>query len=315
VEVTGFPTSTTDLFAAVSVAMFVYIGVELILLHFRRRTLRLAEARTAACGFLSIVAATVLIARFWGPFGVALMATVGASLSPVDSLGLGPVGWLYGWFVYEFWYWVQHWAAHKVRLLWCIHSPHHAPRSLHMLIGTNHHLLESVFYMPFFAGFATAILGVDPLVCLGLNFVDSIWGSFLHISDDIVPRGRYGVLGRALQTPAHHRVHHAKNVRYLDRNYCSITLFWDWVFGTLEPLRDAEPPEYGITRDVDTGSFWDVHFREFVLLRRDVRAARGWRDRLGFVLRPPGWLPGDDSQTASARQRALRPLTSLPGAR
>jgi sterol desaturase/sphingolipid hydroxylase (fatty acid hydroxylase superfamily) len=314
VEVTGLPESIANLFAAVSVAMFLYIGVELLVLHFRRHSLRLPEARTAAFGFLSVVVATVLMARLVGPFGVALMATAGASHSPVDSMGLGPVGWFYGWLVYEFWYWVMHCAAHKVRLLWCIHSPHHAPRSLHMLIGTNHQLLESVFYMPFFAGFATAVLGVDPLVCLGLNFVDSIWGSFLHISDDIVPRGCYGVLGRVLQTPAHDRVHHAKNVRYLDRNYCSITLFWDWVFGTLEPLRDAETPEYGITRDVDTGSFWDVHFREFVLLWRDVRAARRWSDRLGFLFRPPGWRPGDDSQTASVRQRALHPLPKFPGA-
>ena len=229
-------------------------------------------------------------------------------------MGRGSVGWLYGWFVYEFWYWFQHWAAHKVRLLWCIHSPHHAPGSLHMLIGANHHFIESVLYMPFFAGFATAVMGVDPLVCLGLNFVDSIWGSLLHVSDEIVRRGRYGVLERVLQTPAHHRVHHAKNVRYLDRNYCSITLFWDWVFGTLEPLRDEERPDFGITREVDTGSFWDVHFGEFVRLWKDVRSAPGWPARCGYLLRPPGWRPGDASRTADARRRALGPLTSGSGA-
>ena len=302
--------STTRLFAVISGAMFLYIGAELFVLHFRRRALRLAEARTAALGFLSIASTTILLTRFWGPVGVALMATLGAGLSPVDSFGLGPVGWIYGLFVYEFWYWVQHWAAHKVRLLWCIHSPHHAPESLHMLIGTNHNPIESVFYMTFFAGFMTAIVGVDPIVCIGLNFVDSIWGSLLHISDDLVPRGRYGPLERFLQTPSHHRVHHAKNVRYLDRNYCSMTLFWDWLLGTLEPLRDEEAPRYGITREVDTGDFWDVQFREFALLRDDVRRARGWRDKIGYLLRPPGWRPGDASQTAAGRQRALRASAS-----
>ena len=297
--------STATLVAILFGSMFAYVLVELAVLHFRRRTLRLTEARTAALGLLSIGVVTGLIARFWGPFGVALMASAGAALSPIDSFGLGAFGWLYGWLVYELWYWIQHWAAHKVRLLWCIHSPHHAPESLHMLIGTNHHVLESVFYMPFFAGFAPALLGVDPLVCLGLNVIDAIWGSFLHISDDVVPRGRYGALGRLLQTPSHHRVHHAKNVRYLDRNYCSITLFWDWVFGTLEPLRADEPPRYGITREVDTGSFWDVHFREFVLLWRDVRDATSWADKLGYLLRPPGWRPGDASGTAAGRRRVL----------
>lgn len=286
-------------------AMLAYVGIELAVLHFRRRALRLSEARTAALGMLSVAAAGAIVAGAWAPIGVALFATAGASFAPVDSLGLGPLGWLYGWLVYEFWYWVQHWAAHKVRLLWCIHSPHHAPASLHMLIGTNHHFAESVFYMPFFAGFLPAIMGVDPLVCLAINVVDGLWGSFLHISDDLVRRGRYGVFGRFLQTPAHHRVHHAKNVRYLDRNYCSITLFWDWALGTLEPLRDEEPADYGITRDVDTASFWDVHFGEFRLLWRDVRGATSWGDALGFLVRAPGWRPGDPSRTAASRRRAL----------
>ena len=304
-EPVAFPEPAATWVGLVLGAMLVYVLAELVVLHFRRRTLRLREARTAAFGVLSVATASAIVVRFAGPFGVAAFATMGAALSPIGSLGLDPAGWLYGWLVYEFWYWVQHWAAHKVRLLWCLHSPHHAPQSLHMLIGTNHHFLESVFYMPFFAGFATAILGVDPLVCLALNFVDSVWGSFLHISDDVVRSGRYGPIGRALQTPAHHRVHHAKNVRYLDRNYCSITLFWDWVFGTLEPLRDEEPPIYGITRPVDTASFWDVHFREFVLLFRDVRDAGSWSARFGYLFRPPGWRPGDDSATADARRRTL----------
>ena len=174
-----------------------------------------------------------------------------------------------------------------------------------MLVGTNHHVLEGTFYLPFFAGFMPALFGVDPIVCVAINVVDSVWGSFLHISSEIVPKGRYGFLERILQTPSHHRVHHAKNVRYLDTNYNSITLFWDWAFGTLQPLREGEPPVYGITREVDPGSFWDVHFREFVLLARDVRRARGLRAKLGYLLRPPGWQPGDVSQTAAARKRSV----------
>lgn len=304
-EVVAFPERVDTIVGVLLAALLLYVPIELLVLHFRRRTLRLTEARTALLGLATLGAVLAGITRFWGAFGVALLATVAAGVSPLDSLGLGPVGWLYGWLVYEFWYWVQHWGAHKVRLLWCIHSPHHAPRSLHMLIGANHHFLESVFYMPFFAGFLPALMGVDPLVCIAINVVDSIWGSLLHISDDLVPRGRYGVLGLGFQTPSHHRVHHAKNVRYLDRNYCSITLFWDWALGTLEPLRHDEPPQYGITREVDTGSFWDVHFREFVLLWRDVHDAASWADRVGYLCRPPGWRPDDDSETASARRRAL----------
>lgn len=284
--------------------MLLYVVSELAVLHFRRHTLRLREARTTLFGALSVGVAIAVALRLALPVSVFLLASAGLALSPVGSLGTGLLAWVAGWLVYEFWYWFQHWAAHQTRLLWCIHSPHHAPRSIHMMVGANHHFVESAFYMPFFAGFMPALFGIEPVICVALNLVDSIWGSFLHISDGVVRRGRYGVLGRFLQTPSHHRVHHAKNVRYLDRNYNSITLFWDWLLGTLEPLRDDEPPEYGITREVDTGSFWDVHFREFVLLARDVRAARGL-DKLRYLWKPPGWRPGDASHTAAARRRRL----------
>ncbi len=66
----------------------------------------------------------------------------------------------------------------------------------------------------------------------------------------------------------------------MDTNYISITLFWDCVFGALQPLRDEEPVGYGSTRDVDTDCFWDVHFREFVLLGADIHGARSWGDKL-----------------------------------
>jgi len=288
--------------------LLVYLVVEVVLLQFWYRRLRLREARTAFLGFSSSIVATILIARIGAPFTVAIAAGLGAAASPLESLGLSPAAWIFGWLVYEFWYWVQHWAAHKVRVLWCIHSPHHAPASLHMLVGTNHHFIEGAFYLPFFAGFMPALMGIDPIICVVINVVDGIWGSFLHISDQVIRSGRYGVLERVLQTPAHHRVHHAKNVRYLDRNYNSITLFWDWIFGTLEPLHDEEPPDYGITRDVDTGSFWDVHFGEFILLAEDVRRATDWKDKLRCLWMPPGWQPGDDSKTAASRRRALPKL-------
>ena len=308
-NVVVFPEPYGDLVGLLVSAMFLYIAIEIILLHFKKRKLRLAEARTSGLGFLSVVLTTGLL-QLWVPFGVAMLAVLGSSLSPLGSMGLGSMGlgvfgWVFGWLVYEFWYWVQHWAAHKVRLLWCIHSPHHAPKSLYMLVGTNHHFLEGAFYLPFFAGFVPALFGVDPLVCLTINIIDSIWGSFLHISDEVVPGGRYGIIGRFMQTPAHHRVHHAKNVRYLDTNYCSITLFWDWALGTLQSIHNEEPPSYGISREVDTGSFWDMHFREFVLLGRDIRSTTSWPYKVGFLFKPPGWQPGDDSQTAAARKRVL----------
>lgn len=250
-------------------------------------------------GILSQGFAGGVFGRLAGPLTVAIGASAGGKTALFES-GLGPLWWVYGLIVYEFFYWLQHWAAHKVRLLWCIHSPHHAPGGIHMAIGANHSFLETLFYFPLFLGFLPALFGVHPLVVVAINLLDVVWGSFLHISDQVVPGGRYGLLESVLQTPSHHRVHHAQNVRYRDTNYNSITLLWDWLMGTLQPLRSDEPVEYGITRNVDTGSFWDVHFGEFRELWHDLRAASTAGEACGYLLRAPGWQPGDTSQTASA---------------
>ena len=169
-----------------------------------------------------------------------------------------------------------------------------------MAIGANHSAFESALWFPLFFGFIPALCGVDPLICVAVNLVDAMWGSFLHLSEEAMPGGRYGPLERVLQTPSYHRAHHARNPLYIDTNYNSITLLWDSLLGTKQRLEDEVAVEYGITRDVDTGSFWDVHFGEFVALFRDMRGAPSLGAALGYALRPPGWQPGDASGTASA---------------
>ena len=111
----------------------------------------------------------------------------------------------------------------------------------------------------------TAFSGIPLEVVFVISIIDGFWGKFLHISPQLVP-GRYGPLEHFLQTPSWHRCHHAKNLRYMDTNYNSITLFWDWIFGTLQPLRDDEPAEYGKTRGVDSKSWVEVQFGEFKAL-------------------------------------------------
>ena len=234
-----------------------------------------------------------------GTLGFALL---GAELAPWP-LADGWHVWFIGLLVFEFWYWVQHWLGHKVRLLWCIHAPHHAPDTLTSLIGLGRNILE-LPYLGFFLGFMTAICGVPVEVVFFISLVDGVWGKFLHVSPKLVP-GKYGPLEYVLQTPSWHRVHHAKNVRYMDTNYTSITLFWDWLFGTLEPLRDDEPVIYGITREVNTRSWMDVQFSEFRSLWADLRGAPGIRNKLGYLFMPPGWSHRGEHKTVSRQKSQL----------
>lgn len=281
-------------------ALFVYGLLELVYVHFRRRQATLGEYGMSAKGLLFNTLFGSGFVSLYGPFSKILLALWGASLAPFEA-GLGVAGCFYGFLVYELSYWAQHWLAHKVRLLWCLHSPHHAPQDMHMFVGFNHSFLETIFYMPFMLGFVPALLGVDPAFIAVISFVDVVWGNCLHVSDKVVTR-RLGILEKFMQTPRYHRVHHARNVRYMDTNYNSITLFGDWLMGTLQPLDDSEPVMYGITREVNTSSFLDVHFGEFRLLWHDLRQTRNPKAWLGYLFCPPGWSPQGEQNTAAAKK-------------
>jgi hypothetical protein len=150
------------------------------------------------------------------------------------------------------------------------------------------------------------LLGVEPGMLVVLMAFEVTWGTFIHAGERSFRTGRFGPARFFIITPSYHRVHHARNPLYMDRNYCSLLPFWDWMFGTLQPLRDEVKIEYGITREINVTSFVDFYFGEFLLLARDVRNARGWREKLAYLLMPPGWMPGDSSGTAaSARRRFL----------
>jgi sterol desaturase/sphingolipid hydroxylase (fatty acid hydroxylase superfamily) len=289
-----------DILPIFLLALFLYGLIEWAILHFRMHRSKTGEyfMSIKGLGFNALIGALTIY--LVGPFSKILLSLWGAELAPF-SAGLGFLGWVYGFVIYEMSYWTQHWLAHKVRLLWCLHSPHHAPNSINMFVGFNHSFLETIFYMPFTLGFIPALLGVDPAIIAVFTFIDIVWGNLLHMSSDVMKKP-WGPLERFMQTPSYHRVHHAQNVRYMDTNYNSITLFGDWLMGTLQPIDDKEPVEFGITRDVNTSSFLDVHFGEFVLLWRDLRHAGSVSNILGYLLRPPGWQPDGEQQTASARK-------------
>ena len=125
------------------------------------------------------------------------------------------------------------------------------------------------------------------------------WGTFIHAGERSLKKGRLGFLKYFLITPSHHRVHHAKNPLYMDTNFCTFLPFWDWLFGTLQPLRDEVKIEYGITRKMDVTNFIDFYFGEFILLFRDVLNTKGLKNKFLYLIKPPGWNPESVEDTAA----------------
>lgn len=204
---------------------------------------------------------------------------------------------IYGYIVWEFSHFIYHFLGHKVRLFWCLHSTHHAPEAMNLSISWAHFFLEAP-YADFIRTSICLLLGVNPPLLFFIMFIDGTWGAFIHVGENILKDGRLGFLEPVILTPSHHRVHHARNPLYMDTNFCNLLNIWDRVFGTYQPERKNIAPEYGITREMNPGNFWDVYFGELVALARDVAVAPGLKNKLLYIVMPPGWSHNGDHKTA-----------------
>jgi hypothetical protein len=102
-----------------------------------------------------------------------------------------------------------------------------------------------------------------------------------------------GILEKIIVTPSHHRVHHAINPEYLDRNYGQIFIFWDKLFGSFQEEMPNVPPVYGVTRPVQTWNPIKINFMHLWLLIKDAWYAKSWNDKLRIWFMPLGWRPTD----------------------
>ncbi|MXO86154.1 sterol desaturase family protein [Altererythrobacter aurantiacus] len=194
-------------------------------------------------------------------------------------------------------YWF-HRTAHRVRWFWASHVNHHS--SQHYNLSTALRQTWTGFFAISFAfRLPLVLLGFHPLMILfvgGLNLIYQFW---IHTEAvRRMPRWFEAVMN----TPSHHRVHHATNPRYLDRNYAGVFIVWDKLFGTFEAERDDERIRYGIVTQLGTFNLlWSV-FHEWIGIARDVRRAP-WRHKLSYMFREPGWSH-DGSRSTSATIRA-----------
>ena len=188
-----------------------------------------------------------------------------------------------------------HRTHHAVRALWAAHVNHHSSRRYNLSTAWRQTLLTTITGPVFWA--PLAVVGYPPWMIL----VAQTWSQVYQFGLHTEAIGKLGPLEWILNTPSHHRVHHGKNVRYLDRNHGGIFIVWDRWFGTFEP--EGERVTYGLTRDVDGYNPLRLLFHEVIDLVRDVRRAPSLRAKLGYALRPPGWSHDGSSRTAAELRR------------
>ncbi len=260
------------------------IGIELAIGRTRGRAgYRLNDALSSiGLGVMSQVA---------GVFTAVL--TLGIYVAVHDHFALwqlsptSPWTWAIGLVAYDFLYYWHHRAGHRVALFWAAHVVHHQSEDYNLSTAlrqtSSGWLVGWIFYLPM------AIAGFPPLVFAVVALIDLLYQFWVHTEQV----GRLGWFDRWFCAPSNHRVHHAVNDIYLDRNYGGVFLIWDRLFGTYAEEDRAVPCVYGTRAPLRSWNPIRANLQVYAELGRDSWRATRWLDKLRVWLKPPGWRPAD----------------------
>ncbi|MEO8116624.1 MAG: sterol desaturase family protein [Bacteroidota bacterium] len=273
----------------------IIIGGELLLSHFQHKKAYTLKD-TAANVYLMILNSVVdLLFRI---IYIAILAWI---------FQFAVIKWERGfmyWFILliaeDFLYYWLHRFDHEVRFFWATHVTHHSSEHLNFSVGFRSSVFQPLYRFIYFL----------PLAWFGFNAADivfmysatQIWGIFVHT--EFIKK--MGPLEYILVTPSHHRVHHANNPKYLDKNMGMFLIFWDKLFGTFQPElpeEEYQPIIYGLTKNIENKNAVNIVFHEWKQMLKDVRIkGLSWKQRWNYVFGPPGWSH-DGSRKTSVMMR------------
>jgi sterol desaturase/sphingolipid hydroxylase (fatty acid hydroxylase superfamily) len=270
---------------ALAVPVFVSaIAVEFAIDRIRRtRYYHLADAiNSLSCGIVSTG-----MRVFFGFLGLFVYEWLLLHAAPVHLSASSWLTWVFAFVFYDFCYYWQHRLGHTVGLFWATHSVHHQSEEFNLTTalrqpGTGA-FTNWIFYVPM------ALCGIPVSVFLLTGVIQLFYQFWPHTQ--LI--GRLGILDRWIQTPSNHRVHHAQNDIYLDKNYVGVFLLWDHLFGTFQEERDDEPCIYGVRGQLKSWNPVWANLHYWWLMAVDCWHAERWLDKFRIWIAPPGWRPPD----------------------
>jgi alkylglycerol monooxygenase len=194
--------------------------------------------------------------------------------------------WVIAFVLYDFCYYWNHRLGHEMNILWAAHVVHHSSEEYNLttaLRQSGSSLFSWIFYLPM------AILGLDPIVLITVGSFNLIYQFWVH-SRHIPKLGWYE---RVFVTPSNHRVHHAQNQIYLDRNYGGVFIIWDRLFGSFQEELDNDKPIYGVRKALKSWNPLWANVHVYSQLFKDCWHAERWQDKLLIWFKRTGWRPND----------------------
>jgi sterol desaturase/sphingolipid hydroxylase (fatty acid hydroxylase superfamily) len=188
--------------------------------------------------------------------------------------------WIVAFFLCDLVLYIYHLLGHKTRLLWAAHVAHHSSLHYNLSVGFRINFIHLFYRFLFWA--PLCLVGITPDMILLLESLTAIWNFLIH-TEKIK---KLGFLDMIFNTPSNHRVHHASNPEYIDKNLGGILVIYDRIFGTY--VKETVRPVYGITHNIYSYDPKEVLFHEYKNVIREISKIKGFKNKISFLFSKPG---------------------------
>ena len=258
---------------------FILIGIELVIERFSHRSLyRLPDAiANLSCGITSQVSGL-----FMRLFAIGVYEIVYFNLA-LFTLEKNWFYWLGLFLLVDFAYYWAHRMSHEINLFWGGHVVHHQSEEYNLSVALRQSSFQVVWTFAF--SLPIALLGFETLDFALISALNTLYQFWIH-TETI---NKMGWFEHVFNTPSHHRVHHGRNPKYIDKNHAGSLIIWDKMFGTFQ--KEEEKPTYGITKPINSwNSIW-ANFSHYESMAEDLKKIHSWADKVKYLFKKPGWLP------------------------
>jgi alkylglycerol monooxygenase len=258
---------------------FILIGIEIVIERFTHRKLyRLPDAiANLSCGITS-----QLSGLFLRIFAIGIYQILFEHFA-FFTLERTWLYWLALFLLVDLAYYWAHRMSHEINLFWGGHVVHHQSEEYNLSVALRQSSFQVVWT------FALSL----PIAFLGFNTVDFVLISALNtlyqfwIHTETI--NKMGWFEYVFNTPSHHRVHHGRDPKYIDKNHAGTLIIWDKLFGTFQ--QEEERPTYGITKPINSWNAVWANFSHYAEMGKDMKRIPKWNDKIRYLFKKPGWLP------------------------
>jgi sterol desaturase/sphingolipid hydroxylase (fatty acid hydroxylase superfamily) len=198
-------------------------------------------------------------------------------------------------------FYFQHRIDHYCRIFWAVHVTHHSSEEFNLSTGFRSSALQPVYRFIYFI--PIVFLGFHPMDIVFMYAVTQTYGILVHTQYVKKMPKWFEVL---FVSPSHHRVHHASNIIYLDKNMGMCLIIWDKLFGTFQEELSTEPVKYGLTKPaLKSNNPFHIIFHEWIALIKDLSKKTSFLNKMKYLFMPPGWSHDGSSQTANQMRKDI----------